>query len=118
MHSLCTDPVDVALTLVLTLDRRKLHDRPGDRLAHHRGVGGVFHLTTHTGLHRGLRDQPHPMPDQTRQTAPTPGTGARSSPIRLGVWRLKNAVATRYGKTARTYLAGLCIVAAIILWAK
>ncbi len=34
--------------------------------------------------------------------------------------RLKDfrAVATRYDKTARNYLAGLCIVAAITLWAK
>ena len=34
--------------------------------------------------------------------------------------RLKDfrAVATRYDKTARNYLAGLCIVAAITLWTK
>ena len=34
--------------------------------------------------------------------------------------RLKDfrAVATRYDKTARNYLAGLCLVAAITLWAK
>ena len=28
------------------------------------------------------------------------------------------AVATRYDKTARNYLAGLCLVAAITLWTK
>ena len=34
--------------------------------------------------------------------------------------RLKDfrAVATRYDKTARNYLAGLCLVAAITLWTK
>ncbi len=34
--------------------------------------------------------------------------------------RLKDfrAVATRYDKTARNYLAGVCLVAAIALWAK
>nr|WP_307366885.1 transposase [Brevundimonas sp. SORGH_AS_0993] len=52
-------------------------------------------------------------------------------PFDLAAYRLRNAVerafcrlkdfravATRYDKTARNYLAGLCIVAAIILWAK
>lgn len=52
-------------------------------------------------------------------------------PFDLAAYRLRNAVerafcrlkdfraiATRYDKTARNYLAGLCLIAAITLWAK